>query len=151
MSHTKIATAVVGTLGLLLAATWALQLYSVPDPWQPYAVAVREYLGASLRGDSAALATRSAAAQPVAWVQDASRRQPALVGAWAHQLNAVTGQRRGETVWVALEANFVEGCSHLNSVTAQLLDHSTTPRLLAISSPCTRPGLAPLLPYQGRW
>jgi hypothetical protein len=141
----------VGTVGLLLAAGWALQLYIVPDPWEPYAAAVREYLGAGLEGDSAALAQRSAAAQPIAWVQDASRRQPAMVGAWAHQLNAVTGLRRGETVTVALAANLVEGCSHLNSVVAELLNHSARPRLLALSSSCLRTGPAPLLPYQRQW
>ena len=85
------------------------------------------------------------------WLQDAVRRHPATVAAWARQLNAVTGLQAGETVTVALAANQVAGCSHLNSVVARLLDHSTTPRLLAISSGCIRSDVPALLPYQRQW
>jgi hypothetical protein len=151
MSRARINAAAVGTFILLLAASWGFQLYSVPDPWQPYAIAVREYLGAGLRGDSAALASRSDSRQAVVWLQDAVRRHPATVAAWAQQLNAVTGLQEGETVTVALAANQVAGCSHLNSVVARLLNHSTTPRLLGISSGCIRSDVPPLLPYQRQW
>ena len=149
MSRAK--TAAVGTLLLLLGAAWGLRLYSVPDPWEPYAMAVRGYLDAGLSGDSDAVARRAATGQATAWLQDAVRRHPATVAAWAQQLNAVTGLREGETVTVALAANQVAGCSHLNSVIAQLLDHSATPRVLAISSGCLRSDLPQLLPYQRRW
>jgi hypothetical protein len=150
MSQAKIIAGVVVTCLLSLLVSWGFQVYSVPDPWKPYTRAVRGYLGAGLHGDSAALAARAASRQPAVWVQDAIRRHPATVAAWAQQLNTVTGFRRGETVTVAL-TSAVEGCSHLSSVTAQLLNHSAMPRVLTLSSPCTRSDLPPLLPYQRRW
>jgi hypothetical protein len=150
MSQAKVIVGVLGTCLLILAASWGFQVYSVPDPWEPYTRAVRAYLGAGLHGDSTALAAHAAARQPAVWVQDAIRRQPATVAAWAQQLNTVAGFRRGETVTVAL-ASAVEGCSHLSSVTAQLLNHSAMPRVLALSSPCTRSDLPPMLPYQRWW
>jgi hypothetical protein len=151
MSQPKIAAAVVGLVSLLLAAGWGFQRYSVPDPWEPYTLTVREYLAAGLRRDSVSLVRRSAAPQPMAWVQEAIRRRPATVAGWAQQLHTVTGFRTGETVTVALAAASVDSCSHLSSVTAQLLNHSGAPRLLAIASPCTRGDLQRLLPYQRRW
>ncbi len=151
MSRARIGPAVVGTCLLAVGASWGFQLYSVPDPWQPYAVAVREYMVAGLHGDSAGLAKRSATRQPTVWLKNAVRTHPATVLAWAQQLNAVAGLREGETVTVALAANQVAGCSHLNSVVAQLLNHSATPRLLAISSGCIRSAVPPLLPYQRQW
>lgn len=151
MSHPKITATVLGVISLLLAARWAFQLYSVPDPWEPYTVTVREFLGAGLRRDSVSLVRRSAAAQPRTWVEEAIRQRPAIVAGWAQQLRTVTGFRTGDTVTVALAAANVDGCAYLSSVTAQLLDHSRTPRLLAIASPCTRSDLSPLLPYQRLW
>lgn len=151
MPRAKISAAAAGTLLLLLGASWGFRRYAVPDPWEPYALAVREYLGAGLHSDSDALARRAATAQATVWLEDAVRRHPAIVAAWAQQLNAVTGLREGETVTVALAANQVAGCSHLNSVIAQLLDHSATPRVLAISSGCIQSDVPPLLPYQRRW
>ena len=151
MSHPKIVAAVLGLISLLLAARWGFQLYSVPDPWEPYTVTVREFLGAGLRRDSVSLVRGSAAAQPRTWVKEAIRQRPAIVAGWARQLRTVTGFRTGDTVTVALAAANVDGCAYLSSVTAQLLDHSRTPRLLAIASPCTRSDLSPLLPYQRLW
>jgi hypothetical protein len=151
MSRVKIGPAVVGTCLLAVGASWGFRLYSVPDPWQRYAVAVREYMVAGLQGDSAGLAKRSATRQATVWLQNAVRTHPATVSAWAQQLNAVAGLREGDTVTVALAANQVAGCSHLNSVVAQLLNHSATPRLLAISSGCIRSAVPPLLPYQRQW
>jgi hypothetical protein len=136
MTREKIAATAVATAGAVLFASWTLQMYAVPDPWRPYATALREYMAAGLRGDSNALARRSANAQPVAWVLDAAHRQPRMLAAWAHQLVANAGQRRGDTVLVALWADTVEGCSNFNSVSALLLNHSAAPRLLAVSSPC---------------
>lgn len=138
LSREKVAAAAIVTAGALLIAGWAFRMYAVPDPWRPYAIAVRQYMAAGLRGDSNALTRRSAAAEPMAWVLDAVQQQPRMVATWAHDLVAGGGQRRGDTVLVALRANNVEGCPHVNSVSALLLDHSATPRVLAVSSPCIR-------------
>jgi hypothetical protein len=146
MSQEKAAAGAIVMIGALLFASWAFRIYAVPDPWRPYAIAVREYMAAGVRGDSNALTRRSASAQPVAWVLDAAQRQPRMVAAWAQDLVSGAGQRRGDTVLVALRADNVEGCSRLNSVSALLLNHSATPRVLAVSSPCIQsfapPGIA---------
>ena len=94
---------------------------------------------------------RAVVEQPITWVHDAVRQRPATVAAWARQLYAVTGFRAGDTVTLALAASSAAGCSPLNSVTARLLNHSATPRLLAISSPCMGGDQPPLLPYQRLW
>lgn len=151
MPQARIAAGAAGLVVLLLGAGWGLRLYSVPDPWEPYALVVREYLSAGLHNDSVALAKHSAAEEPAVWVHDAIRRQPATVAAWALQLHAITGFQGGETVTVALAANNAAGCSRLNSLTARLLNHSATPRVLALSTSCLRSDVLPLLPYQRRW
>jgi hypothetical protein len=139
LSREKVAAGAIVTVGALLFVGWAFRMYAVPDPWRPYAIAVRQYMAAGLRGDSNALTRRSASAQPVTWVLEAVHQQPRMVATWAHDLVAGGGQRRGDTVLVALRANNVEGCPHVNSVSALLLNHSATPRVLAVSSPCIRP------------
>src|SRR5262249_20211523 len=112
--------------------------------------AVRAYLRAGLHGDSVALTAGAAPPQPPVWVQDAIQQHPATVAAWSKQLSTLARFPRRGTVTVALTSS-VEGCSNLSSVTAQLLNQSATPRVLALSSPCTRGDLTPLLPYQRRW
>jgi hypothetical protein len=139
MSREKFAAGAIVTVGALLFAGGAFRMYAVPDPWRPYAIAVRQYMAAGVRGDSTALAQRSAAEQPVTWVLDAVHRQPRMVARWAQDLVAGGGQRRGDTVLVALWADNVEDCPHVNSVSALLLNHSETPRILAVSSPCIQP------------
>ena len=150
MSQAKVVAGLVGTCLLILLTGWGFRMYSVSDPWVPYTRAVRAYLGAGLHGDSVALAAGAADPQARLWVQEAIRQHPAMVAAWTRQLDAVAGFRRGETVTVAL-VSAVEGCSNLSSVTAELVNHSASPRMLALASPCTRSDLPPLLPYQRRW
>jgi hypothetical protein len=139
MSRDKIAAAAIVTAGALLFGGSTIRMYTVSDPWRPYAMAVRQYLAAGVRGDSNALTRHSATAQPVTWVLDAVHRQPRMVATWADQLVAGAGQRRGDTVLVALWADNVAGCSQFTSVSALLLNHSATPRMLAVSSPCIHP------------
>jgi hypothetical protein len=76
-------------------------------------------------------------------VLDAAQRQPGMVAAWSRQLVSYAGQRRGDTVLVALWVENVAGCSNQIGVTALLLNHSATPRLLAVSSPCITPPARP--------
>jgi hypothetical protein len=143
ISREKVAAGAIVAAGALLSAGWALRMYAVPDPWRPYAIAVREYMAAGMRGDSTTLIHRSAATEPVTWVLNAVHQQPRMVATWAHDLVAGGGQRRGDTVLVALWANNVAGCPHVNSVSALLLNHSATPRVLAVSSPCIHPSAPP--------
>jgi hypothetical protein len=135
----KLAAAAIAVAGALWCLGWAFRMYAVPDPWRPYAMAVRQYLAAGVRGDSTALVQRSAAEQPVTWVLDAAHRQPRMLASWAQDLVAAGGQRHGDTVLVALLANDVEDCLHVSSISALLLNHSATPRILAVSSPCIQP------------
>jgi hypothetical protein len=154
MAHDKAPPLVLGTLLLLAAALWASGQYTVPDPWGRYNEAVRDYLAAGLRDDTTILGSHAASPQPAAWVREAAQRQPAMVEAWARHLSGVAGERHGDTVAVVLSAdeslwnsrrlrgrNRAEvdenaDCSPLSSVSALFLNHSATPRILAISSSC---------------
>jgi len=135
----------VGALVLLPVALWVSRFYVVPDPWDRYDEAVRAYLAAGVRGDTASLTRHAASAQPVAWVRGAARRHRELVSAWALELTGVTGERRGDTVAVVLSASDAAGCSRGNSVSALFLDHSAAPRLLAIGSACLDRQALPVL------
>ena len=136
MTREKIGAALVGSVAVLLVSTWAFQLYTTPDPWKLYVLAVRNYMLVGSRADSSSLARHSAADQPLLWVLDAAERQPKMVAGWAQQLRSGMGQRRGDTVVLGLWANDVDGCSHLNTVSALFLDDSAAPQMLALSSPC---------------
>ncbi|HEX2638340.1 MAG TPA: hypothetical protein VHL81_14485 [Gemmatimonadales bacterium] len=127
---------VIGAALVLALAIWCSRWYSVPDPWHSYAEAVRAYLAAGIRGDSAMLARRSASPQPPAWVRQAVTQRHALVAAWVAGLSGVAGERRGDTVAVVLSAPDAGDCSRLHSVSALFLNHSAEPRLLAIGSAC---------------
>lgn len=139
------AAAVVGFFAVFAVAV--SQRYAVSDPWKPYAQAVREYMAVAVRGDSAALARRSAGTQPVAWVLDAAQQRPAMLTGWSQELQSATGHRRGDTVVVLLWADNIAGCSHLTSISASLLNHSAAPRVLALSSPCVDRRPLPALPW----
>ncbi|HET6580215.1 MAG TPA: hypothetical protein VFG66_17995 [Gemmatimonadales bacterium] len=126
----------IGVLALLPVVLWASRFYAVPDPWDRYDTAVRAYLAAGARGDSTELGRHAASAQPVAWVRQTARRRPDLVTAWSRELRGLTGERRGDTVAVVLSAPELQGCSQTSSVSALFLNHSASPRLLAIGSAC---------------
>ena len=139
------AVAVVGFFAVFAVAV--SERYAVSDPWKPYAQAVREYMAAAVQGDSTALARRSAGTQPVAWVLDAAQRRRAMLTGWSQELQTGTGQRRGDTVVVLLWADNIAGCSHLSSISASLLNHTASPRVLALSSPCLDRLPLPALPW----
>ncbi len=136
MTPTRSLLTVLGVATALAVAFWSSRVYSVPDPWDKYGRAVREYLAAGSRDDSAALASHAASSEPIAWVRRAARRNPAMLKAWSVQLTGVTGERRGDTVAVVLSAPEVGGCSASHSVSALLLNHSARPRLVALGSSC---------------
>ena len=140
------ATAVIAFF-VVSAGLAASQRYTVSDPWQPYTSAVQRFIAAGVRGDSSSLTQQSAGAEPIHWVLDVARRQPAMLRGWTHDLEAATGERHGDTVVVLLWGNNVEGCSRLSSVSASLLNHSASPRLLSLSSPCIDRGPLPAFPW----
>ncbi|HEX3275472.1 MAG TPA: hypothetical protein VHR43_11495 [Gemmatimonadales bacterium] len=141
----------LGAVLMLALFAWGSRQYVVPDPWNPYYHAVRDYLAAGLRNDSAALRRDAAASQPAVWVRDAARREPTRLASWFRDLSGVAGERHGDTVAVVLSADenlawqrrpgeaAPAGCVGSNSVAALLINHSLTPRLLALSSPCLDP------------
>ncbi len=147
MDRDRLAATTIVTLFVALAAIAASQRYTVPDPWKSYTGAVQQFIAAGVRGDSSDLARQSASEQPVGWVLDAARRQPAMLIGWSRDLETGVGKRHGDTVVVLLWANNVEGCSRLSSISASLLNHSAAPRLLSISSPCIDRHPLPALPW----
>lgn len=134
MTQVRFAPASIGLATVIAIAFWCSRLYSVPDPWAKYNQAVRSYLAAGSREDSAALASDAATPQPIAWVRRAARQDPAMLKAWSTQLSGVTGERRGDTVAVVLWTS--SGCAANHHVAALLLNHSASPRILALGSAC---------------
>ena len=147
MDRDRLTAASVVAFFVVSAGLAASQRYTVSDPWQPYTSAVQQFIAAGVRGDSSGLARQSARAEPIHWVLDAARRQPAMLMGWTRNLEAGAGERHGDTVVVLLWANDVKGCSRLSSVSASLLNHSIAPRLLTISSPCIDRRALPALPW----
>jgi hypothetical protein len=147
VNRDRLAATAVVALFVFFAAVAASQRYTVPDPWRLYTSAVQQFLAAGIRRDSTALVQRSAGAQPIGWVLDAARRQPAMLIGWSRDLETGVGKRHGDTVVVLLWANNVEGCSRLSSISASLLNHSAAPRVLSISSPCIDRHPLPALPW----
>ena len=147
MALPKVGQDRLDALFLVFASITASQRYAVESPWKLYEATIREYMAAAARGDSTALARHSVGVEPVAWMLDAAHRRPSIVAGWAQHLEAGTGQRRGDTVAVLLWAYDVSGCSSLSSVSARLLNHSTAPRIIAISSPCIDRTVTHALPW----
>ncbi len=145
MTHVRPFPAALGAAIIVAVAFWCSRKYSVPDPWAKYNRAVREYLAAGTQNDSAALVSHAASPEPIAWVRRAGRRDPAMLKAWSVELRGITGERRGDTVAVVLSAPKVGGCSEFHSVSALLLNHSSSPRLLAIGSSCMDSQSLPVL------
>ena len=147
MDRERLAAAAVVALFIVFGAVAASQRYAVSDPWKLYGKVVREFIAAGARGDSVALAAGAAGAAPVTWILDAARRRPEIIAGWARRLDGVSGERRGDTVAVLLSADDVEGCSRLSSVSALLLNHTPSPRVLALSSPCISTRAMPAVPW----
>jgi hypothetical protein len=147
MDHDRLTAGAVVAFFVVSAGLVASQRYTVSDPWQPYTSAVQQFMAAGVRGDSSWLTRQSASEEPIQWVLDAARRQPTMLKGWTTDLEAGAGERHGDTVVVLLWANNVEGCSRLSSVSASLLNHSASPRLLTLSSPCIDRRPLPALPW----
>ena len=59
-----------------------------------------------------------------------------MLEAWSTELSGVAGERRGDTVAVVLAAPRLSGCAANHHVSALLLNHSASPRVLALGSAC---------------
>jgi hypothetical protein len=143
----RLTAATIVTAFVVLAGIAASQRYTVWDPWKLYVTTVQQYMAAGVRGDTLSLVRRSVGSQPMTWVLDAAGRRPAMLKGWAAELEAATGKRHGDTVVVLLWADNIQGCSHLSSVSASLLNHTAAPRVLSISSPCLDRHPLPALPW----
>lgn len=145
MTHVRPFPAVIGIATVLAIAFWCSRLYSVPDQWSKYNEAVRQFLAAGSQDDSAALVSHAASPVPIAWVHRAVLQDAEMLKAWSVELRGITGERRGDTVAVVLSAPEVGGCSAYHSVSALLLNHSASPRLLALGSSCMDSQSLPVL------
>jgi hypothetical protein len=92
----------IGLATLLAAAVRFSQPYSVESPWQRYGASTRAFLGAALRGDSAALARRSNSAATVSWALRAAREHRDSLAFWARYARPWTGFTHDDTATVVL-------------------------------------------------
>ena len=68
-----------------------------------------------------------------------------MLKVWSTRLSGVAGERRGDTVAVVLSGPEAGACGAYQSVSALLLDHSASPRLLALGSSCVDGHALPVL------
>ena len=87
-------------LGVLLAALFLFQPYSADWPRSVYAGPARRYIRAAIRQDSVALTRLSASDSPVRWALAAARRHRDTLTLWSQRVEALTGERRGDTTEV---------------------------------------------------
>ena len=87
-------------LGALLAALLVFQPYSADWPGSRYTEPTRRYLRAAMRQDSATLKGLSASEAPVRWALATARRHPDILKLWNGRIEAMTGERRGDTTEV---------------------------------------------------
>lgn len=92
----------IGLAALFAAALRFSQPYSVESPWQRYGASTRDFLGAALRGDSAALAQRSSSTALVAWALRAAHHHRHSLAFWARYARPWTGFNHDDTATVVL-------------------------------------------------
>jgi len=92
----------IGLATLFAAALRFSQPYSVESPWQRYGVSTRAFLGAALRGDSAALARQSSSTATVSWALRAARDHRDSLAFWARYARPWTGFTHDDTATVLL-------------------------------------------------
>ena len=85
---------------LMVLAVLTLQPYSADWPGRRFIRPAEVYVRAAMAQDSLALARLSVADSPVAWALAMSRRNPRSLAAWAHNSQAYTGERHGDTTQV---------------------------------------------------
>jgi hypothetical protein len=122
---------------LLGLFAWLGLRYTQPLARSREAEPVREFLVLALAGDSAGLAARAAAVQPVTWALAAVRDDSVMVRSWSENLGRVKRMERGDTVWLTLSQNrSSERCSYYGRMTAALVGGGDLPRLARLSASC---------------
>lgn len=121
-------------LGLI---AWQGLRYTQPLARSREAEPVRDFLALALAGDSAGLAARAAASQPVTWALAAVHGDPVMVRSWSENLGRVKRMERGDTVWLTLSQNRSSArCSYYGRMTAALVGGDGPPRLAFLSASC---------------
>ncbi|MEP6687901.1 MAG: hypothetical protein ABJC36_06095 [Gemmatimonadales bacterium] len=140
MLEDRIPTYLSVVAAIVLAATvLILQPYTAEWPGHGFARPAERYVHAALAQDSVTLARLSVADSPVAWALAMARQHPEALAAWAHQSQAWTGQRHGDTTQVfvysraavcgdaPIEFRFVDGRGQARVLAAGLACRDSTP------------------------
>jgi hypothetical protein len=140
-------------LGLATAAGTAwlgLSAYSQPRERADSQRIVTEFLENALDGDSAALAARAGADQPVARALELVRDDSFAVRAWTSHGGAVLLTRRDDTLWIAFARDPDSPvCGNYSSLVATALDpvrRGERARIVRLTATCLEPAVNPSTP-----
>lgn len=132
----------VGRAGIAVVALgmfgWlGLHMYTQPLASSREAEPVRAFLARAVAGDSAGLAARAAAMQPVWWALAATRRDSGMVRLWSRNVGRVRRTERADTVWITLSNNrSTSQCPMFGRLTAALVGPRDQRRLARLSATC---------------
>jgi hypothetical protein len=122
------------------AAGWAglrlLQLYSPPNPWQPFLSRTREFLNAAVAHDSSRLARLAASPEVARWALEAAARTPSALTT-LRDFGTVDGSRSGETTLIVMRA--VGGACDSQLLSVELVGSGDAAQVRSIHAPCLPP------------
>ncbi len=121
---------------LIGGAVLLVQPYSADFPGTDYAPAVRRYVRAALRQDSAALQAVSASPTAVEWGLEVGRTHPDSLAAWAGPTNTYVTARHADTAEV-LVYPVADPCSNV-PIALTLVGSRSHARVVGASSACLR-------------
>lgn len=121
----------------MAAAGWAglhlLQLYSPPDPWQPFLRRTREFLNAALARDSSRLARLAASPEAARWALEVAALTPSPLTT-LRDFGPVGGSRSGETTLIVVRA--IGGACDGRLLSVELGGSGAAARVRGIQAPC---------------
>ena len=110
------------------------QPYSAGWP-SAYSEPARRYIRAAMRQDSATLTELSTSESPVRWALAAARRYPERLTIWKGKLEALTGERRGDTTDVFVYPSPSWACEE-EPIVLRFVGSGSAPKVSEASSAC---------------
>lgn len=137
--HAVLLKAGIGLAAVAGTAWFGLSAYHQPRERAAYQHLVTDLLDRALAGDSAGLAKRAGAVQPVEWALALAREDSFALRAWASHGGAVFLTSRGDTTWIALPRHpDTPSCDTYGSLVATAIapPGRDKPRIVRLTATC---------------
>ena len=129
--------AAFGVAALLTGGWVALSLYTQPASVREPVTAVRHYLEAALRHDTAYLAEHATSVEPAQWALSAAEQDSAALRTWLSLTRRPVVHRRGDTTWVYFKRMFSPAnCPVVTSLVAGLVEDGGEQRVMVVKEGC---------------